>query len=305
MNPLPLDEYAHEITLFEPFPTQNGDLLPDEREASLDSLLTLLKPIVNQFGRYKAETYTEKRRLLHASLNRAEPHFLKEEGIELLNRLLQTELGERKITDVGNLPAAREVNGTKISLWQGDITTLQVDAIVNAANERLLGCFQPLHGCIDNAIHTRAGVQLRDDCHTIMQKQQTPEPTGMAKITRAYNLPSHFVLHTVGPIVQGELATKHVKGLQSAYHNCLSLAAEIERIRSVAFCCISTGEFGYPPKEAAQTALNTVFGWLNENRGRLDHVVFNVFTDQDRSIYRTLFSQTQEEKEDEKPIYGV
>ncbi|MEM9777405.1 MAG: protein-ADP-ribose hydrolase, partial [Chloroflexota bacterium] len=176
----------------------------------------------------------------------------------------------------------------QIALWQGDITSLKVDGIVNAANNRLLGCFQPLHSCIDNAIHTQAGVQLRDDCQTIMQKQAVPEPTGIAKITRAYNLPSKFVLHTVGPIVQGALTAKHDSDLRSAYTSCLDLSAEIDVIRSLAFCCISTGVFGYPQDKAAATAYQTVCSWLDQHPGRFDHIIFNVFTDQDRVLYESL-----------------
>ncbi len=291
MNPLPLEKYAEEINLFQPFKPA-AILLSSlqEREHVVDQLLAELKPTVDRWGNIQVTNYVEKRRLLHAALNMLEPQTLQPTSIGQLDGLLQAERQDRPIINSDQLAqsAPLEIGQTKVLMWQGDITTLKVDAIVNAANDRLLGCFQPLHSCIDNAIHTNAGVQLRDDCHTIMQKQAIPEPTGTAKITRAYNLPSRFVLHTVGPIVQGALTAKHVAALQSAYTSCLDLAAEVDGLRSVAFCCISTGVFGYPQDKASGTAFETVCNWLEQNPGRLDHVIFNVFTDQDRVLYGRL-----------------
>ncbi len=171
-------------------------------------------------------------------------------------------------------------------LWQGDITRLAVDAIVNAANSQLLGCFAPLHNCIDNIIHTYAGVQLRLECHEIMQKQGHGEPTGKAKITSAYNLPSKHVIHTVGPIIRASLSQKDEELLASAYFSCLQCAVD-NNLQSIAFCCISTGEFCFPQDIAAQIATTCVRDFLAETKSDLS-VVFNVFKDEDYEIYRRL-----------------
>ena len=171
-------------------------------------------------------------------------------------------------------------------LWQGDITTLAVDAIVNAANSQMLGCFVPSHGCIDNAIHTYAGVQLRLECARVMSAQKEEEPTGGAKITKAYNLPCHYVLHTVGPIVYGRVTKTDRELLASCYRSCLDLAAE-NGLHSIAFCCISTGEFHFPNDLAAQIAIQTVTDWQRQNSNQME-VIFNVFKDSDRKIYERL-----------------
>ena len=290
MNTLSIQDYAQDIALFETFRPVSSCLSADEKEEVANFLLAALKHVTDKFGSFQVDTYHDKRRLLHAALNVLEPGFLNDECIAKLNELLQTELHERTIIDGAELAqsAALEIRGTNISLWQGDITTIQIDAIVNAANDRLLGCFQPLHSCIDNTIHSRAGVQLRDDCHTIMQKQNMPEPTGTTKVTRAYNLPSRFVIHTVGPIVQGNLTRRHTEDLQKSYLSCLNVCTSTAQINSVAFCCISTGVFGYSHEQAAETAFITVCNWLNQNPGQLDYVVFNVFTDRDRFMYESL-----------------
>ena len=174
----------------------------------------------------------------------------------------------------------------RIRLWRGDITTLAVDAIVNAANSQMLGCWVPGHHCIDNAIHTFAGVQLRIECARIMEAQGHEEPTGMAKITSAYNLPSRYVIHTVGPIANGQPTDLHRKQLASCYRSCLELAAG-NGLRSTAFCCISTGVFGFPRQEAAEIAAKAVNKWFDENESDMT-VVFNVFGDTDEPIYREL-----------------
>ena len=184
-------------------------------------------------------------------------------------------------------------------LWQGDITRLAVDAIVNAANSALLGCFVPLHRCIDNAIHSAAGLALRAACDEIMREQGHPEPAGRAKITPGFNLPARHVLHTVGPIIAPAGSHVHEPGvfagvtreaqqcLASCYRACLDLAAE-RGLASVAFCCISTGEFHYPPQEAAETAVATCRAWLHEHDAPMC-IVFNVFKDEDLAIYRRIF----------------
>ena len=290
MKILDINDYAIDIALFEKFIPVTSLLSENEKKDVVVSLLEELKHITDKLEYSKADTYQDKRRLLHAVLNVLKPGFLKNESINKLDSLLQTELHEKPIVNGSEIAqsANLDIQGTKIALFQGDITTIQTDAIVNAANNQLLGCFQPLHDCIDNAIHSKAGVQLRDDCYIIMQKQKQPEPTGGAKITRAYNLPSKFVIHTVGPIVQGNLNAQHERDLKKSYLSCLEVCKSITQMKSIAFCCISTGVFGYPPEQAAETAFNTVCGWLKNNPGELDYVVFNVFTDQDRIIYKSL-----------------
>lgn len=171
-------------------------------------------------------------------------------------------------------------------MWRGDITTLKIDAIVNAANSALRGCFVPCHSCIDNIIHTYAGVQLRLDCDTIMNEQGYEEPTGQAKITPAYNLPSRYVIHTVGPIVSGKLTKKHCRQLADCYCSCLGLAAE-NGLKSIAFCCISTGEFHFPQQKAAEIAVKTVREYLKQDTS-IERVVFNVFKPEDQEIYREI-----------------
>lgn len=178
------------------------------------------------------------------------------------------------------------VNGTSVKIWHGDITRLAVGAIVNAANAGLLGCFRPGHACIDNAIHSAAGPRLREDCARIIEIQGHAERNGDAKITRAYHLPSRFVLHTVGPIVAGgRVQPEDERTLVSAYHSCLELAARTPPIRSLAFCAISTGVFGYPEDRAADVAVRTVSRWLRERPKTFEHVVFCVFSDEDRRAH--------------------
>src|SRR6478735_6709486 len=174
-----------------------------------------------------------------------------------LNDLLQLELREREIAEVKSLPTLKDLHSestypfaSQVLIWRGDITNLKVDAIVNAPNAPMLGCFTPFHRCIDNAIHSAAGVQLREDCYEIMKLRGAPEETGQAKITRAYNLPSNYVLHTVGPIVRDNTPTAEQKEqLASCYRSCLDLTLEVE-LKSIALCGISTGIYGYPPIEA-------------------------------------------------------
>lgn len=175
-----------------------------------------------------------------------------------------------------------------LRLWRGDITTLAADAIVNAANSQMLGCWVPGHHCIDNAIHTYAGIQLRAECARIMEAQGHEEPTGTAKITQAYNLPSQHVIHTVGPIAGGRPADVHRAQLASCYRSCLDLAAEND-LHSIAFCCISTGIFGFPQQEAAQIAVDTVHGWLRSRDAGMT-VVFNVFSQVDEDIYHGILA---------------
>ena len=200
------------------------------------------------------------------------------------DELLLAEREEKGVVDAAALPVS--ASDSRLILWQGDITRLSVDAIVNAANSALLGCFVPCHGCIDNAIHSAAGLQLRDACNRLMEQQGHPEPTGQAKLTAGYNLPARYVLHTVGPIVQGRVSRHDRELLASCYRSCLELAAEHD-LQSVAFCCISTGEFHFPNQEAAKIAVQTVKEFLQAPTS-IRKVIFNVFKDFDADVYRTL-----------------
>jgi O-acetyl-ADP-ribose deacetylase (regulator of RNase III) len=176
-----------------------------------------------------------------------------------------------------------------IYLWKGDITTLCCGAIVNAANSGMTGCYQPCHNCIDNCIHTYAGIQLRNYCNDLMEKQGYPEPTGKAKITPAFNLPCDYVIHTVGPIVQGELNDTHCRQLESCYRSCLEIADE-NNISSIAFCCISTGVFMFPNEVAGKIAVNTVKNYKAETCSDIK-VIFNVFKEYDEQIYANLLTK--------------
>lgn len=204
--------------------------------------------------------------------------------LEAQNELLAGLIDEAGIASVKD--GAPCTYDDRIRLWQGDITTLAVDAIVNAANSQMLGCWVPGHYCIDNAIHTFAGVQLRLECARIMDAQGCEEPTGCAKITVAYNLPSGHVIHTVGPIANGRPTELHRAQLASCYRSCLDLARE-NGLSSIAFCCISTGVFGFPQQEAAQIAVETVRKWLDRTSAQMT-AVFNVFTGSDYDIYADL-----------------
>ena len=190
------------------------------------------------------------------------------------------------VTDVDDLTPVQQ----GLYLWQGDITALRCDAIVNAANSGMTGCYVPNHRCIDNCIHTFAGVQLRLYCEEMMEAQGHAEPTGQAKITPAYNLPCRYVLHTVGPIVGGHLTETHCRQLADCYRSCLSLAAE-NGLKSVAFCCISTGEFHFPNEKAAEIAVATVKEFLAQKETSVEKVIFNVFKDRDREIYEELLGE--------------
>lgn len=208
------------------------------------------------------------------------PEFLLAQD-ELLPALIE-EAGIHTLAD-----ATPSASDPRMLLWRGDITTLATDAIVNAANSGMTGCWQPLHYCIDNAIHTYAGVQLRAKMDTIMQAQGHPEPTAQAKITSAYNLPSKHIVHTVGPIASGCPTDLHRAQLAQCYRACLDIAAA-EGCLSIAFCCISTGVFGFPQKEAATIAVETVCEWLNAHEDSSMAVVFNVFGADDEALYRDL-----------------
>ena len=224
------------------------------------------------------------RRLLRALMNVRPPMPLAPDFLAVQDALLSAEREARGVVDGAVLPAVPAE--PRLALWRGDITRLRADAIVNAANSRLLGCFVPCHGCIDNAIHSAAGLQLREECRRIMAEQGRPEPNGRARLTEGYNLPARYVLHTVGPIVRGRVTGENRQELASCYRACLELAAE-HGLHSVAFCCISTGEFRFPNREAAGIAVDTVTGFLRRNTS-IQRVIFNVFQELDERIYRSL-----------------
>lgn len=222
------------------------------------------------------------KRLLRSLMNVRSPQPISAEFLRVQDEYLQEELAQKHITSVSDLIPLEQ----GIYVWQGDITTLVCDAIVNAANSGMTGCYYPCHGCIDNAIHSYAGVQLRLDCDAIIKAQGHEEPTGTAKITKAYNLPCKYVLHTVGPIITGALTKKDEELLADCYRSCLALAEE-NGLKSIAFCCISTGEFRFPNQRAAEIAVETVREYRKRTGSEIE-VIFNVFKDIDDDIYREL-----------------
>ena len=253
----------------------------DER---LDFLLRYLLAERKEYASIRMpDSVSEKRHLLRSLMNVRPPIPASAEFLAVQDAYLQARLSERGVTRLGELKPAQP----GIYLWQGDITTLAADAIVNAANSQMLGCFVPCHGCIDNAIHTYAGVQLRLACAAAMRQQGQEEATGHAKITKAYNLPCRFVLHTVGPIICGSVTKADRELLASCYRSCLDLAAETG-LHSVAFCCISTGEFHFPGELAAEIAVHTVQAWQQQHPNQIE-AIFNVFKDSEYEIYQRPF----------------
>ncbi|MFE2423783.1 protein-ADP-ribose hydrolase [Streptomyces hokutonensis] len=301
-TPLPLAAYRTAIALDEPF---GPDIAPNvghtpghrspgpvrEALALLADDSAAAKAGLRHGGADRIDEAAA-RRLLRAVLTLRDPAPLPAGTMRVLDALQAGERLAHDTTDAAALPTVRDAlphttyrAADRTVLWQGDLTTLCADAVVNAANSALLGCFAPMHACIDNALHSAAGPRLRADCHTIMSLQGHPEPTGAAKITRGYHLPSRYVLHTVGPIVDGRVLPQHQRELAASYRACLDLAAEVGGLRSVAFCGISTGVFGYPKGPAARTALDTVAEWLDLHPGRFDRVIFNVYADDDLAAY--------------------
>lgn len=245
----------------------------------------------------------DRKRLIRSLMNIRRPREISEELLRQQDAYLQKELEQKGIVSLAEIPTIREQYGCKrpfgdrLSLWQGDITRLKAGAIVNAANSGMLGCFVPCHGCIDNAIHSGAGMQLRDECNKIMEGKRHrygrnyEEPVGTATLTKAYNLPCDYVIHTVGPIVYGSLTGRHRADLASCYDRVLHCAWE-HKIRSVAFCCISTGEFHFPGDEAARIAVNAVDAFLTEfGEQSFDRIIFNVFKNEDKIIYEKILKQ--------------
>ena len=242
------------------------------------------------------DDYQEKRMALRSLMNIRMPGRMPENVIHVQDEFLSQEAKEKGIVKWETIPTAAEQYGSthpfsdRLSIWQGDITRLQAGAIVNAANSQMLGCFVPCHGCIDNAIHSAAGIELREECSHYMKQRKMKygsgyqEPVGQAVLTGGYNLPAEHVIHTVGPIARGSLTQKLKDDLRNCYLNVLNCCAE-HKIRSVAFCCISTGEFHFPNDEAAKIAVKTVTEFLQDHTDAFDRIIFNVFKDVDRELY--------------------
>ena len=246
----------------------------------------LIKSLLQERTEYRdisisADT-EEQKQLLRALMNVRAPKPIGTEFLRIQDEYLQYEIAAKGITDVVELTPVQQ----GIYLWQGDITTLKCDAVVNAANSGMTGCYIPNHRCIDNAIHTFAGIQLRLVCDNLMEQQGYPEPAGSAKITPAFNLSSRYVLHTVGPVISGKVKKHERELLASCYRSCLELAAE-NKLESVAFCCISTGEFHFPNELAAEIAVQSVKDFFRLQTG-VKKVIFNVFKDLDKNIYQKL-----------------
>ena len=222
--------------------------------------------------------------LLRSLMNVRPPRPISNDFLKIQDEYLTERNIERGITDVDTLAPVK--SDSRLYIWQGDITTLKCDAIVNACNSQMLGCFSPMHACIDNFIHTYAGMELRLKMHEIMAKQGHEEETGKAKITSGYNLPTKYILHTVGPIIQWKVTKEDENLLASCYTECLKLAADTG-VESIAFCCLSTGVFRFPQQRAAEIATSTVKQYLNKD-SRIKKVIFNVFKDEDLKIYSGL-----------------
>lgn len=253
------------------------------QEERIDFLLNYL---LNEHQEYKdieiPTTIDEKKLLLRGLMNVRMASSINEEVLKIQDDYLKEENKLKGIVDINDLQPIKD----NLYLWQGDITSLKVDAIVNAANSGMTGCYVPNHRCIDNCIHTFAGMELRNECSKIMKVQGYPEPTGKAKITKGYNLPCKYVIHTVGPIIQYKVTEEQQEQLKSCYRECLKLADEYQ-LESIAFCCISTGEFHFPNDLAAQIAIQTVQEELKRCK-YVKKVMFNVFKDEDKQIYQRL-----------------
>ena len=281
---LSLKEYKEIIDLnYRPRPA--AELTEEEKSVICDEMLGVLLEERNEIAAF-SYPYRVKRDLIWGYLNERMPNPVSSRFLEIQDKLFRAESVERGVVDVSSLDYREG-----IALWQGDITRLNADAIVNAANNSLLGCFIPHHKCIDNVIHSRAGVQVRLDCSKIMGAQGAAEPSGCAKITLAYNLPSKYILHTVGPMVGVRVTDEDRRVLRNCYISCLNLAREMG-LHTVAFCCISTGIFGFPGDEAAAIAVGAVKGWLLEAGGCDMRVVFDVYLDRDLAIYRDVLTNT-------------
>lgn len=270
------------------------------QEARLDYLLRKFQEDSAQYKDLEVEDdYANKRMALRSLMNIRMPGEMAQEVIKVQDEFLMAEAQEKGIVTLSDIRTVKEQYGSKhpfgdrLSVWQGDITRLAVGAIVNAANSQMLGCFVPCHRCIDNAIHSAAGIELREECSRKMNQRRIrfgpryEEPTGQAMLTNAYNLPADYVIHTVGPIVGYRLTEQLRQDLRNCYESVLKCCVD-HKIRSVAFCCISTGEFHFPNDEAAKIAVATVTSVLKDYGSEFDRIIFNVFKDLDRKYYEEL-----------------
>lgn len=246
---------------------------------NLDYLLNELIKEDNKLSNVEIPTSLEEKKELYRALrNIRNPKPISEEYLKVQDEYLQNEIREKGITDEKDIPFNKDI----ISIWQGDITTLKCDVIVNACNEYLLGCFVPGHKCIDNAIHSFAGIELREECNNIMKGKTLPN--GEVVLTKGYNLPSKYIIQTVGPQVSGTPTKQDIDDLRNCYYNSLELCKEKE-LKTIAFPCISTGLYGFPQDEASKIAINTIEEYLKNNKDVFEHIIFNVFKDEDLKIY--------------------
>lgn len=292
MKTINVEDYASAIELNTPY--QAMPMALDENDAR-EMLWRDLEPALTAIGapeRADCDVNLQ-RQWIDAAITLLQPNELSPEGVAALDALLMAEEKQREMTSIASLLAMPflTIGNTKIVLWKGDITTLEVDAIVNAANHQMLGCFQPGHKCIDNAIHSRAGVQLRRDCNTIMEIQGHDEAAGQAKITRGYHLPARYVIHTVGPVVSGIVQEADRATLASSYRSVLDISQKVSGIDSLALCSISTGVYGYPIEQATPIAIQETVEWIKANPNKLNSVVFNVFSDRDYVVYQSLLEE--------------
>lgn len=263
----------------------------------LNYMLEYLKEDSDQYKSLDvSDDYKEKRMAVRSLMNIRMPKEVSKEFLEIQDEFLREEATEKGVISVDEILSVKETYGSnhsyaeKIAIFQGDICSIRIGAIVNAANSGMLGCFVPCHRCIDNAIHSASGVQLRAECNHIMNQRRIQygesyeEPTGTATLTKGYNLPADYVIHTVGPIVGNQLNDLLRENLKNCYENVMKCALD-HNIRSIAFCCISTGEFHFPNREAAKIAVDTVTDYLDEHGTAFDKVVFNVFKDIDKECY--------------------
>lgn len=260
------------------------------QEQRLDTLVEAFKADSVQYKDLQTpEDIEGKRRLLRSLMNTRMPKRMDDSVLSVQDEYLKARIRENGIVELSDIPEIRD----GLSIWQGDITRLAVDAIVNAANSQMLGCFVPMHTCIDNCIHTFAGVQLRAECSrqmTLLRERygmDYEQPTAVPMLTDAYNLPAKKIVHIVGPIVEYRLTPKLENDLAACYRNTLDLC-EQNGLRSVAFCCISTGVFHFPNQRAAEIAMETVTEWIKGHPSTVDRIIFNVFRDEDKQIYEDL-----------------
>ena len=298
---LQLKDYEELINLHVPFERYVAKY--NDEKTKFKETNELIKEIEKEIGREINYVATEENkedtmRIIRSYLNQRSPDPISDNFLTLIDHYLADFRYDEHVVSLDEIPTIKQQfpkskthNSDVLSLFQGDITLLACDAIVNAANDQMLGCFCPMHKCIDNCIHTFASPRLRDDMNKIMTLQRKYEETGEAKITRAYDLPCKFVLHTVGPIYGNQPKEESRRLLESCYTKCLDLASEVPECKSVAFCCISTGVFGYPNKSAAKIAVEATNKWIDAHKGRFERVIFNVFLQKDLDIYQSILSE--------------